>query len=94
MHYKVDIGPTRNSTAGTHESVCFTTSDVAVQYGREALRKIAKGRGRLPGTNPQLWHDGEKSYLNMSGETVWQSKVLVCHTIGCRARVRLPKTHK
>ncbi len=94
VHYRVDVGPLRNSTAGTYSSECFATQDTAVEYGRVSLRKIATGRNRLGMFVLQLRHDDTTSTLVFNGEDTWQSRVLECHSIGCRIRHRLPKTHQ
>lgn len=99
MHYTVSIGPIKCHTAGTFTDECFTTEQVARQFGQITLDKIEQGRNRL-GMFKAEQADVENHammfsrVLRFNGEDTWAMRVLECHSVGCRVRTRLPKTHQ
>lgn len=91
MHYNVEIGPVKNSTAGLWTDLCFRSKDVAIRAGRNALRNIEAGRNRLGTFKAETQHTREdESVLSFDGVPNWKSTVNECNRNDCYVRVHLP----
>ncbi len=91
MHYNVEIGPVKNSTAGVYTDMCFSTLGVAQHAGTATLNNIERGRNRIGTFKVTRITDTNVVTMCFDGQPTWRARVRECDSADCYVRVRLPR---